>query len=348
MITGGVASEPRDRPHIPGFVLLGLILAVIILDSQVSLREQFFLGGLIAVQAYGLQFAWRYCGVFSLAYTAISGIGGYTALLVAMHFAMPFWQGALLALPITVAVGALIGLLGVRTSGMHFVMLTYALTGLLEVLGDNGGAFTGGTNGLTLVQPTDLGFMTLGINSELGANILMYILLISGVATVVLPRFSKIGKRLIASRDNHQLARGLGIRATRERIIALAFSGVLSSLAGSLYAFHEFHVEPDLFGATAGLQVLVALVLGGMNTWSGPIFGAALTTSLPQYLGLSPLITQITYGMILIVIVMAIPGGVSAIGKRLASLMPQRMIATTRAPLDIGGPEIQRELSDVD
>src|SRR5262245_17858944 len=135
MITGGVASEPRDRPRTIGLILLGAILLVAIVDGEVRLREQLFIGSFVAIQAYGLQFAWRYCCVFSLAITALSGIGGYTSIILAERYSAPFWLGAIASIPIALAIGLLVGTLGVRTSGMHFVMLTFALTGLFEVVG---------------------------------------------------------------------------------------------------------------------------------------------------------------------------------------------------------------------
>jgi branched-chain amino acid transport system permease protein len=311
MITGGVASELDDRPGILGIGLLAALAVIPVVDHNEQLQEQFLLGGITAIQAYGLQFVWRYCGVFSMAFTALSGVGAYVAVIMAMHAGAPFWLGALAAIPVSIALGAIVGLAALRTSGMHFVMLTYALVAALEVVADNGGSFSGGTSGLTLFKPMDLGFLSLSPLSEVGPYVLIYVLLLLSVLAVVGLRYLRIGKRLIASRDNEMLARALGLRVFVYRVLVIALSGIGATLAGSVYAFHEYHVEPDLFGATASLQVLVALILGGMTRWSGPIIGAALTVSIPQYLGLSPLATQITYGVILIVVVMAIPGGAS-------------------------------------
>jgi branched-chain amino acid transport system permease protein len=336
MITGGIAAEPADKPGAPGISLLVGIAVLAVLVESTQLREQLFLGALIAIQAYGLQFAWRYCGVFSMAYTAMSGVGAYLSVLLALHANMPLWVGILIAIPGAVVLGLVVSLVGLRASGMHFVIITYALAAALEIVADNWTSVTGGTSGLTIVKPLDLGIVSFGANEELAAFFVMYVLLLLSILAVVLPRMTRTGKRLVAGRDNGPLARAVGIPVTTQTIVALSLSGVIASAAGAVYAFHEFNIEPSLFGATASLQVLVVLVLGGLTRWSGPILGAAFTTLVPQYLGLSPIYTQIAYGVLLIAVVILFPEGLAGIASR-ASAFARANVRKRRRALRASG-----------
>ena len=311
MIAKGLAAELNDKPGVLGIGLLVGIAVVPVLDGSTLLREQMILAAVTAIQAYALQFVWRYCGVFSMAYGALTGIGGYSCVLLTLHAGAPFWVGMLVAIPASLLLGVILGLASLRAGAMSYAMMTYAFVAALEIFADNGGAFSGGTSGLTVVEPMSFGFMAVNSGSELSPFYLLYGLLLASVVVVVGLKYTRLGKRLVAGRDNESLARGLGIFSRRQRVIAITVSGLITTLAGSVYSIHEFHVEPDLFGATQSLQIVAVLVLGGLTRWSGPIVGAAIVIFLPQYLGLSPVLTQIVYGAVLVVVVIAFPAGLS-------------------------------------
>jgi branched-chain amino acid transport system permease protein len=308
----------RDYPRVPGLVVLVLLAVLPWITHSEFLLESSFLAGLAAIEAYGLQIAYKYCGIFSMFYVASAGIGAYAVVVLALSDHFPFWAGLIVAVGAALIVGLIIGAVSVRCGGMYFVMVTFGLAAALGIVADNLNV-TGGTNGLTVVQPMDLGLFSISGGSETASYLAMFVLVLASIAFLVIPRETRIGKRLIAGRDNIQLARSVGIRAHQQRVVVFALSAIPTVLAGAVFAFHEYHVEPDQWGSTQALQVFVVLILGGLNSWSGPLIGAVIVTFLPNYLNLNPTLSQIAYGALLIAVIILAPVGVGGLLSKLTA-----------------------------
>jgi branched-chain amino acid transport system permease protein len=335
----------RDYPRLPGFVILVLLAVLPWITHSEFLLESSFLAGLTAIEAYGLQIAYKYCGIFSMFYVASAGIGAYAVVVLALSDNFPFWAGLLVAIGASLVVGLIIGAVSVRCGGMYFVMVTFGLAGALGIVADNLNV-TGGTNGLTVVEPMNMGLFTIQGASETASYLAMFVLVLLSIAFLVIPRETRLGKRLVAGRDNIQLARSVGIRAHQQRVAMFALSAIPTVLAGALFAFHEYHVEPDQWGSTQALLVFVVLILGGLNSWAGPLIGAAIVTFLPNYLNLNPTLSQMAYGVLLIAMIILAPEGaggwlskLTSATIRTAARVARSSGRATRAAAPAGSPE---------
>jgi branched-chain amino acid transport system permease protein len=299
----------RDYPRVPGLIVLVLLAVLPWITHSEFVLESSFLACLTAIEAYGLQIAYKYCGIFSMFYVASAGIGAYVVVVLALSDNFPFWAGLLVAIAGSLVVGLIIGAVSARCGGMYFVMVTFGLAGALGIIADNLNV-TGGTNGLTIVSPMDLGLFSIQGSSETASYLAMFALVLLSIAFLVIPRETRIGKRLVAGRDNIQLARSVGIHAHQQRVAVFALSAIPAVLAGAVFAYHEYHIEPDQWGSTQALQIFVVLILGGLNSWSGPLIGAAIVTFLPNYLNLNPTLSQMVYGALLIAMIILAPEGV--------------------------------------
>jgi branched-chain amino acid transport system permease protein len=120
---------------------------------------------------------------------------------------------------------------------------------------------------------------------------------------------SRVGRTLLAIRQNEPLAESVGIDVWRYKLFAFVLSASFAGLAGALYAHYIGFLNPDPFGVDQSLNAILAVILGGSGTLAGPVVGSFAVVLLPEYLRIADSYRLITYGFILVVATIFLPRG---------------------------------------
>jgi len=285
------------------------------------------MAGVFAILALSLNLLLGYTGQLSLGHAAFFGIGAYTSALLALKLEWSFW----LALPSAAVAAGLagwaIGRLALKLRGAYFVLVTISFAGVISLVSINWMELTNGPLGLPGVPPPELGPWSLRTKTAY----YYLVLAAAALAYLVCHRlvYSRIGRALVALRENEPLAESVGIDGTRYLVLAAVVSAALAGVAGSLYAHYTRFVSPEVFLFTYTVTMVIMVIAGGKGTLVGPVIGALLFTALPEALreAMAWQWQMLAYGVVLVVLVFFLPRGiVPAITARAA-----RAAAASRA-----------------
>jgi branched-chain amino acid transport system permease protein len=266
--------------------------------------------GFTAIALYGLGLQFGQAGIMSVGHAAFLGIGAYTAGILAVKLGIGFWPALPCSIIFSGLFAGLIGLPSLRVSGQHYIIITFCFCALLNIALTNGGSFTGGATGLDVGSIDPI----FGINFDRLIN--TYYLVIAALLLCLLTTYllvnSPYGRTLRAIRENELLARAVGINANFYKISALMVSGAFAGVAGILQAYYLRHISPTLYGPFPSLYLALMVMLGGSRLLYGPLVGAIIVSFLPEIMHLDPIDSRIAYGVCLLLVILLLPGGVSA------------------------------------
>ena len=303
----------KDVRNIVLFVLcVGLI--PFLTDSGVVLNFV-----MMALYACLLAQAWNvlggFGGQFSFGHALFFGVGAYAQVMAQVHGGWNPWLALPVAMLASALVGAFVGALSFRygLKGSYFALVTLAFAEVFRILALSV-TFTGAGVGLMLPLNESLGNMQ--FSSRAG-----YVWLVLSLVTLALLltawlRHSRFGAYLQAVRDNEDAALAVGVDPFRIKLVAIVLSGALMGAGGAFYAQVFQYIDPGLaFGPHTSVEALVGAIVGGMGTLWGPVLGAlalhVLADVTRNLLGQLPGINMVIYGIVLIVIVMFLPRGIS-------------------------------------
>jgi branched-chain amino acid transport system permease protein len=305
------ASGPVELPLRPAggalraaALALGFVLLILpVLGSEFTLVQMIEVM-IFALFAASLHFIMGPGGMVSFGHAAFFGVGAYGAAIAVRHLGFPM-EAALPLAPLAAGFAAVvIGWFVVRLSGVYLAMLTLAFAQIVWSVTFQWDSLTGGDNGLIGIWPSAWAarrevfyLLTLGLCSA-GVLILRRIL------------FAPFGYALRAARDSVLRAEAIGIDVRRHHWMAFALSGVFAGLAGGLYAFSKGNVTPvSTLSIPISIDGLVMVLLGGVQTLSGPIVGAGVFIALKDELARFDY-WRLILGGIIVLLVLAFPEGV--------------------------------------
>ena len=265
-----------------------------------------------ALFAASLHFIMGPAGMHSFGHAAYFGLGAYGAALLVRASGLPM-EAALLAAPLVAALGALVfGWFAVRLSGVYLAMLTLAFAQITWAVTYQWDSFTGGSNGLTGVWP-----------SEWLADKRMYYgltLVLVAAAVLWLRRvlFSPFGYALRAGRDSALRADAIGIDVKRMQWVAFVIAGTAAGLAGALYAFSKGSISPESMAVGKSVDGLVMVLLGGVQTLAGPVVGAVTFTWLHDTVARNTDYWRAMLGGIILLLVLLFPQGIAGFAQQLS------------------------------
>ena len=253
-------------------------------------------------------------GLLSFGHAAWYGFGAYV-----VGLASRYTPEILLLLPFAavsaMAVAVVVGLVLVRQIGKTFAILTLAFSQILYSLVFLFSKITGGEDGLQGVPPpTALGFRL--VQPEAWYWFLYTVLILSLLGVLHLRR-APLGRAWLAIRDNNERARFVGIDVVRLKVIAYALSAALASVSGGLFVLFNGAASPDMLSWFKSGQILMYVVLGGVGTIVGPIFGAAVFTFVEHYVSSITDSWLIYFGGLFVLVVIVAPGGLFGLGASL-------------------------------
>ena len=273
------------------------------------------MAGVFAVLALSLNLLLGYTGQLSLGHAAFFGIGAYASALLSVKLEWSPWIGLLAAIVLPGLAGYGIGRLALKLRGAYFVLLTISFAGCVSLVSVNWMDLTNGPLGVPGVPPLEIGLPGLPALSLRTKSAYYYLVLAAVVLAYLLCLAlirSRVGRALVALRENETLAASVGIDATHYLVLAAVLSAAMAGFAGGLYAHYTRFVSPEVFLFTYTVTMVIMVVAGGKGTLAGPVVGAVLFTVLPEALRelTSYQWQMLLYGVLLIAVLFFMPEGV--------------------------------------
>ncbi|WP_191578136.1 MULTISPECIES: branched-chain amino acid ABC transporter permease [Achromobacter] len=305
--------------------LFGVVLVAVAALSQSGVLLTFVMMSLYAAL---LSQAWNilggYGGQLSFGHALFFGVGAYAQALGQLNLGLNPW----LVLPMAIALGALVGVaVGGLTfryglKGSYFALVTLAFAEVFRILALSA-SFTGG--GVGLMVPLQEGVANMQFGSRRGYIYLLLAFVLLALLVTAWLRHSRFGAYLQAVRDNEDAARAIGVNPLRVKLGGIALSAAFMSVAGAFYVQVFQYIDPGIaFGSAVSVEALVGAIVGGMGTLWGPLLGAvtlhALADLTRNLFGELPGISMVIYGVVLILIVMFMPRGITGGGQSLGRL----------------------------
>jgi branched-chain amino acid transport system permease protein len=256
-------------------------------------------------------------GLLDLGYVAFYAVGAYSYALLNYHFGLSFW----LALPIGAATGAFFGiLLGypvLRLRGDYLAIVTLGFGEIIRLILENWNAFSFGPSGIANIPRP--GFFGIKMSLEQSSIFIYFLLIVLVIFTIfVVNRLkdSRIGRAWIAMREDEVACQAMGIDRTKTKLTAFALGATWAGMAGVMFAAKTTFINPASFTIWESINVLCIVVLGGMGSILGVIFGALALILLPEYLRAFSEYRMLLFGFILVTMMVFRPGGIISATRR--------------------------------
>ena len=258
---------------------------------------------ILALFAQSLHFLMSGGGMVSFGHAAYFGLGAYAAAML-VQFAKAPMELALLLAPLAAGLGGLVlGWFCVRLSGIYLAMLTLAFAQILWSVATQWYAVTGGDNGILGVWPAPWAS---------GPHAFFYLTLVLCAGGILALRHllqTPFGLTLRATRDAPLRSAAIGIPIRRHQWLTFAIAGAFAGLAGGLFAFAKGSVFPDSLAVARSVDGLVMVLLGGIQTLSGPVVGAFALTALEDQVVRLTDYWRSVLGAVILMLVLAFPAG---------------------------------------
>lgn len=288
------------------------------------------LGLIYAIVALGLNLLFGYAGQFSLGHAGFFAIGAYTSAILTARAGVPFVITLPVAGLLTAIIGFLLGLPALRLSGLYLAVATLGFGLAIPQLILWQGTITGGAMGIHSIPPASILSIVFRTDQDYYYLALGVLILLTIFARNIVN--SDTGRAFISIRDSEVAARAMGISLVRYKTTAFALSAFYAGIAGCLYANLIHGVSPEDFTIFLSIDFVTMIVLGGLGTVGGALYGAFLLTLLQNSLTRLPIVSDfqnlyvVVLGAILILTIIFFPrgvaGGIQSLRRRLARHPP--------------------------
>ncbi|SLM29388.1 leucine/isoleucine/valine transporter subunit; ATP-binding component of ABC superfamily (modular protein) [Desulfamplus magnetovallimortis] len=265
--------------------------------------------GINTLLALGLNMLMGYAGQVSLGHAAFYGIGAYTTAILSGTFAISPWAGLLCAVVGAVLVAFIVGLPTLKLSGYYLGMGTLGFGMIVNIIFREWSSFTGGSSGFVGIPMLELG----PISFVSGKNYFFLVWFVVFIAIVLCQRIlsSRMGRALRSIHDGENASMAVGVNTHFLKLQIFMFSAALGAVAGFLYAHFVLFISPESFGFMVSIKMVTMVVIGGMASVWGALFGASLLTLLPEVLHAFAEYEMIVFGLILMLVMIFMPQGLT-------------------------------------
>lgn len=298
-------------------VIIPLISVVMFLFFSPAFLSSYYLylfSGIfiMALFAYGFHLLFAYAGYISFGHAAFYAVGAYTVALMYKHVGDSVWLAFLAALATSAIIGAIIGALSVRLGKIYFAFITLGFGQLIYVVIFRWRSFTGGDDGIPGVMRGSLDFGFFQVSLEPLVNYYYFTLVIFLLCIFVIWRIvnSPFGYTLMSIRDNQERASFTGVNVLKYAWIAFVISSMLTGLAGALMVSLCGMAYPELSFWSSSADPILATLIGGVFTFSGPFVGSASYVLIKSYLMSTIGNWTIFMGAILLVLLLFFRSGI--------------------------------------
>jgi branched-chain amino acid transport system permease protein len=309
--TRGRAVAGRGWELAGWLLVLGVLCALPFFVSSYR-TFQFTMALVYAIVLLGLNMLTGYNGQISLGHGAFYAIGAYTAAVLMDRFGIPYWATVPAAGGVCLVFGFLFGLPALRLHGHYLALATFALAVAMPQLLKYKAieSWTGGVQGIVIMKPDPPAGLPVNQDQWL-------YLLTLGIAVVMFALawnliHSRVGRAWMAIRDHPIAAEAMGIHSARFKAAAFGISALYTGVAGALGAIVVQFVAPDSFAAGLSINFLVGVVIGGLASISGALWGALFIQFVPNVADqISKAAPWAIYGIFMIAFAYVMPTGVA-------------------------------------
>jgi branched-chain amino acid transport system permease protein len=297
-------------------IVVALVAAAAFFAPRALGNDYIFFAGYVILQYIVLASAWNilggYCGYVNFGTAAFFALGAYST--VAIHKLSPMPMPVLLVAAgiVSGVVGLGMGYLTLRLRGVFFAIASLAMAVVMQTLIVNWD-FVGGSRGAYIIRPQI---------AELGLFELPYIqylylwMLILAAGALIVARWierSKLGFGFATIRDDELAAEACGVPTLRLKLVATTLSGALMGMAGASFPYYIGYIEPaSAFGLTYAVNAIAMPMIGGTQSWIGPLIGALLLGTVQQVatVTISSAVNLLLVGVLLVLFVIIVPNGI--------------------------------------
>lgn len=297
------------------FFLLLCVIPLILSSSYVIAVLIFSLIYTLLAVSYNLVLG--YTGLFSLAHASFFAIGAYTSALLSVDLKVQFLPAMLAAGLSSLIVAYVIALVALRTTYHSFGLITLAFTSIISLIYKNWVEITRGPMGIPGVpQPYfELFFFRIDVSTYLQYYYLTLLIIVLSLLFLRKVIRSRIGRALVAIRENPVLAESVGINSKKYMVLAFVLGGFFAGLSGSLYVHFVRFINPDAFAMALTVTALTMTIIGGLGGFNGVVFTAFILFIVPEILRFSPEWRELLFGVFLLACVYLLPEGVEGYFK---------------------------------
>jgi branched-chain amino acid transport system permease protein len=270
-------------------------------------------------------------GLVSLGHSAFWGVGSYAAIMTANAWSGSIFGTIAVALVTGAVMGAVLAAVTGTLKGIFFAIATLALSEGLRISALMLPDITNGAIGLFLRQELRPSQQALYLIAAVAA--------VASVVVAILVSCSKLQFAARAMRNDEAAAQMLGIAPRRQRIIIIAISGAMALAAGAINAWYGGYLDPEVaFTLHNTILAQIAPILGGIHTLAGPVIGAfaiiALSEGTRIWFGNMEGISQLAFGLVLVVCILFLPRGIEGLMRR----RPKPAPAVSATPIELQAP----------
>lgn len=285
---------------------LGLALTPLVVRNPYTLNNLNLIG-LYVIVVLGLNLFTGYAGQISLGHAGFFGLGAYGSAVLTATYGWPPWPTMLLVALAVATVALVIGLPTLRLHGHYLAMATLGFNYVVHIILVQWDEVTGGPSGLSGIPA--LSVLGLPINNDMRFYYLVWTFALVALTLCLNMVRSGVGRGLAALAQDEVAAATFGVDVKRDKIRVFVLSACFASVAGSLYAHYFSFVNPDTFSIFKSLDLVIMVVVGGLGSIWGTLFGVSFITMLPHWLEFLETYYDIIHGLILVVILLFLPQG---------------------------------------
>jgi branched-chain amino acid transport system permease protein len=318
-----------------------LVLAAAVIPTLLFSNYHLFQLTMVIVYAIaivGLAILTGFNGQISLGHGAFYAIGAYVTAVLMYQYDVPYWATLPVSAVVCAAIGFLIGLPALRLAGLYLALTTFALAiavpQILKIDALEG--LTGGVQGLVIDKPDP----PFGLDMSPDQWLYLFTLFVGALLFLLAWNIvrGRTGRAMMAIRDHSLAAEAMGVNIALLKTRTFALSAMYTGIAGSLGAIVVQFVAPDSFGIFVSIYFFVGLVVGGVSSIGGAIFGGFFIEFLPNLAEkVSKAAPGAVYGVVLIAVMFLMPGGVAGFVGSLFSRFRRGRKSAELRPATIGG-----------
>ena len=336
-------SDPALAQHLPDqraalrsrWLAYALAIAVIIIlpliFNDTYWRTNLTVCAINVLLAIGLDFILGYAGQLNLGHSAFYGLGAYVSTLLIVKLGIPFWAAFVAGVAFAGFAGTFLSLFAVRLRGHYLAIASLGFAVIVHQILLNWISLTQGPLGIYGIAPPPA-IVIGGVVIADFRNLAAFFYLVAGFAFLSYMLLSQlvrspIGETLTAIREDEVSAASLGINGAAWKVFAFGVGSAVAGAAGCFYASFVGTLVPDAFFVSEAFTILAMVIVGGMGTLIGPVFGAILLTVLPEVLRGFGDLRLVVYGAALTFVVLFMPGGLAQAARVVAEKLGLRRSA---------------------
>lgn len=324
------------------FVYLKYFIVCALFMVALPLKEAGIIGGSVlltlgsvlyyAVIGIGMNVLLGYSGLITLGGAGFMGLAAYLSACCTTTLGLPFILSLLISVSVPLMIGMVIGIISLRLEGYYLAIATLGISEILKQVFIEFEAFTNGFSGSRAAHP-----VLLGTKLTREYTFVFYVLILLVVLVLVHNLINSAkGRAFLTMRGSESAAQAMGINLLKHKITAFAISTVLIALGGVMYVHLVKFSYPSVWGLSLSLNMLAIVVIGGMRTALGPVFGALVVVAVPELIlkqipviGQLPGVAFVLNGLLIIIVLMFYGGGVIGVGSDLRKLWNRAFKAKT-------------------